>query len=73
LRLGGGNITPRESGQTSIRSFVTREPDKPCNEVRQMTAVATLAGATSHGAVDWHAIDWRKGTYCEAKGLSRVR
>lgn len=25
-----------------------------------MTAVATLAGATSHGAVDWHAIDWRK-------------
>jgi RNA-directed DNA polymerase len=55
-----GNIIPRESGQTSIRSFDTRELGKPTKEVRQMTAVATLAGATSHREVDWNAINWKK-------------
>ena len=43
------DITPRESGQTSLWSFVTREP-WPTDSGRQadMSAAATLAGAASH-------------------------
>jgi RNA-directed DNA polymerase len=55
--LSTRNITPRESEQTSLWSFITRELDQSIEETRQMTAVAT-AGAVSHGAVDWHAITW---------------
>ena len=43
-----GNITPRESGLTSLWSFVTREPGQPTQEAKQMTAAATPAGAASH-------------------------
>ena len=61
-RIGGepsGNITPRESGQTSIWSFLTRELDQPTKETKQMTA-ENIAGAVSHRTISWHAIDWRK-------------
>jgi RNA-directed DNA polymerase len=57
--LSVGNITPRESGPTSLWSFITRELGKAIKETRQMTAVAT-AGAVSHVTVEWHAIDWPK-------------
>ena len=42
-----GNITPRESEQTSIGSFFTRKLDQPTKETKQMTAEYT-AGAVSH-------------------------
>src|SRR5215467_1215432 len=42
-----GNITPRESGLTSIWSCITREFGQPPEERRQMTAVVTLTGALS--------------------------
>ena len=48
--IGGtptGNMTPRESGLTSIWSCITREFGQPPEERRQMTAVATLTGALS--------------------------
>jgi len=52
------NITPRESGQTSIGSFITREVGKPIKETKQMTAAIT-ADAVSHNPLSWHAIDWQ--------------
>jgi len=60
-----GDITPRESGQTSIRSFITRELDQPTKEEKQMTVNTTaradrVTGATSPETVEWHAIDWHK-------------
>jgi hypothetical protein len=47
----GGNITPRESVQTSLWSGVTREPGKQASGgVADMSAAATLAGAVpGHG------------------------
>jgi hypothetical protein len=42
-----GNMTPRESGLTSIWSCITRDLGQPPQERRQMTAVATLTGALS--------------------------
>ena len=59
------NITPRESGQTSVWSFITRTPVHPAQETKQMTANPTVrtvrvAGAVSHDLVEWHAIDWRR-------------
>jgi RNA-directed DNA polymerase len=57
--LSRSNITLRESGLTSLWSFITRELGKSIKETRQMTAVTT-AGAVSHAAVEWHAIDWPK-------------
>src|SRR5260370_41175833 len=53
------NITPRENGQTSTRSFMTRTFEEPTKETRQMTADQQPAGADSHEEVGWHAIDWR--------------
>jgi RNA-directed DNA polymerase len=53
------NLIPRESGLTSLWSFVTREFEQPTQEAKQMTAGATPAGAVSHDTGDWHAIDWR--------------
>jgi hypothetical protein len=54
-----GNITSRESGQTSIRRyFFTREFGKPTKETEQMTAALT-AGAVSHTTLEWHAINWQ--------------
>jgi RNA-directed DNA polymerase len=49
---------PRESGQTSMRSFITREVAEPAKKGKQMKANA--ACAPSHKTVDWNAIDWRK-------------
>ena len=41
-----GNITPRESGQTSLWSGVTREPGQQTSgDDADMSAAATLAGA----------------------------
>jgi hypothetical protein len=54
-----GKITPRESGQTSIRSFLTREPDLPTSGTKQLTAVETQAGAVPHEQIDWTTIDRR--------------
>jgi RNA-directed DNA polymerase len=51
------NLLPRESGPTSLWSFITRELDQPTEEAKQMTAIWT-AGAVSHTEVDWHAINW---------------
>src|SRR5260370_16488851 len=51
-------ITPRESGQTSTRSPLTREQGKPIKEAKQMTVEQT--GAASHDIVaGWHDIDWQ--------------
>ena len=48
-----GDITPRESGQTSTRSPLTREQGKPIKEAKQMTVTQT--GAASHDiVVGWH-------------------
>jgi hypothetical protein len=60
-----GDMIPRESGQTSIWSFITRGLDQPIKEEKQMTVNSTAraemrAGAASHETVDWHAIDWQK-------------
>ena len=48
-------MTTRESGQTSTRSFLTRELEEPTNERKQMTA---QAGALSDGTAEWHALNW---------------
>ena len=62
-----GDITPRESGPTSIWSLVTRALGEPTQEGKQMTADTAAAGHTahirllvrpSHAAGGWHAIDW---------------
>jgi RNA-directed DNA polymerase len=55
--LSRSNIAPRESGLTSLWSFITRELGQSIKETRQMTAGVT-AGAVSHAAVEWHAINW---------------
>src|SRR4029434_7338256 len=59
------NRTPCESRPTSVWSFITRIPDQPVQEAKQMTATtaaqaAMVAGAASHDTMDWHAIDWRR-------------
>jgi hypothetical protein len=53
----------RESGPTSIWSFITRKFGKPRKEAKQMTAnmpaqTGMDAGAVSHEKVDWDSIDW---------------
>jgi len=50
-----GNMASRESGQTSTRSLITREFDKPIKEEKQMTVDQT--GASSHSVEGWHDID----------------
>jgi RNA-directed DNA polymerase len=54
------NIPPRENGQTPSWSFITREPGKPAQEGKQMTAQTetTAAGAPPRLEVEWHQIDW---------------
>jgi N-terminal domain of reverse transcriptase len=62
------NITSRESGQTSARSFITTTLDEPIKEEKQMTVEGSrteiserdAAGASFHGVTDWHAIEWHK-------------
>jgi RNA-directed DNA polymerase len=41
-------------------SYITSESGQPIKETKQMTAVATPAGAVSHPEVDWHAMHWRQ-------------
>jgi RNA-directed DNA polymerase len=56
-----GNITSRANGQTSTWSLITREFEKPSGQGKQMTAVATLAGAPCYEVViDWNRICWKK-------------
>jgi RNA-directed DNA polymerase len=57
LRLNG-NIIPRESGQTSARSFFTKLFDQPSQEGMQMTTQAVRAGALSGDPTSWHSIRW---------------
>jgi RNA-directed DNA polymerase len=45
-------------GQTSARSFVTREFEKPLQEGKQMRA--TLACAPSDRKVNWNAVNWQQ-------------
>src|SRR5262249_30343797 len=65
----GCDITPHESGPTSIWSLSTRAVGQPAQEARQMTgapaapgsvAGAAAPGAASRDAQPWHAIDWRR-------------
>src|SRR5258708_15576292 len=52
-------MTPRESGETSIWSFMTKALSKPIEETKQMTAEQP-AGAASHDIVKgWHDINWQ--------------
>ena len=51
------DITPRASGLTSLGSSVTRELEQPAGG-KQMSAAATLAGASPDAPTDWRAIDW---------------
>jgi hypothetical protein len=67
------NITPRQSGQTSTRSPLTREQGQPIKQAKQMTVTQT--GAASHDiVVGWHEHSLASrspqrasapGTYCE--------
>ena len=59
--LSASNITPRESGLTSVWSLVTGEFGEPTEKAKQMTAEKSkTAGAAFHVEVGWHAIDWQK-------------
>ena len=40
-----GDITPRESGQTSFWSFLTRESGKPTKGEKQMTTESSVGAA----------------------------
>src|SRR5207248_10915558 len=51
------NFIPRESEQTSVRSFLTRKLDQQTQEAKQMTA-NTFAGAAPHNEVKWHQMNW---------------
>src|SRR4051812_6528127 len=53
-----GNSTPHQSGLTSLGSSVTREPGQPARGEKQMSAAATLAGASPGVSTNWHAINW---------------
>ncbi len=60
-----GNITPRESGQTSVWSFITRTHEEPTQEEKQMTVEIPStkeeerpAGASSHADDHWDGILW---------------
>ena len=58
-------MTPCASKQTSVWSFITRIPDQPVQEAKQMTAKTTaqaakVAGAASQSVPEWSAINWRR-------------
>ena len=59
-----GNITLRESEQTSVWSFITRTFEKPSKEEKQMAAEKASteeekpASAFSHIDENWDAIQW---------------
>src|SRR6266699_3332695 len=61
------NITPRESGQTSLWSFSARALEQTTKEVKQMTTETTevsssdpSVGATADMPLAWHQINWRQ-------------
>jgi RNA-directed DNA polymerase len=68
IEVENNNITSRESGQTSARSFITTTLDEPIKEEKQMTVELSMTepsdidatGASFHGITDWHAIEWQK-------------
>ena len=57
--LDEGNMLPRESGQTSPWSHITKELEKPIQETKQMTE-AKATGAVSHEPEGWYDIDLRR-------------
>ena len=65
-RIGGcaphtGNITPRESGQTSTWSLVTRNlMGTQKQEFVEKGATKVVAGASLREPVVWHDINWKK-------------
>jgi len=67
-----GKITPRESGQTSAWSFMTRTLEKTTKEEKQMTAENQPAGASFHGVMDWSAIDWQKAHHTVRRLQARI-
>ena len=61
MRHPYGNITPRESGQTSTGSFVTRNlMGTQKEEFVDKGAASVAAGANLREPVDWHSINWKK-------------
>src|SRR5258706_6080405 len=53
------NITWRESGQTSVWSFLARELVKPMQGEKQMTVeINNLTGASPN--LEWHSINWKE-------------
>jgi RNA-directed DNA polymerase len=68
IEVENNNITSRESGQTSARSFITTTLDEPIKKEKQMTVELSMTepsgidapGASFHGITDWHAIEWQK-------------
>src|SRR5258708_6108384 len=67
-----GKITPRESGQTSAWSFMTRTLEKTTKEEKQMTAENQPAGASFHGVMDWSAIDWQQAHHTVRRLQARI-
>jgi len=65
-----GNITPRESEQTSLWSFSVRMFDHPIKEVRQMvteTAEAHVSDPSSVGATPDTQLAWHQINWCQAE------
>ena len=61
MRLPYGNITPRESGQTSTWSLVTRNlMGTQKQEFVEKGATKVVAGASLRKPVAWHSINWKK-------------
>jgi RNA-directed DNA polymerase len=63
---GGEGVRPTQHHPTRKRadvpggSCITRDVGQPTEETKQLTAVATPAGAVSHNTVEWHALTWQK-------------
>ena len=62
--MSENKIIPRESGQTSKRSFITRKLEEPYKEEKQMTEQTTqevvgVAGASSRIKINWQRINWQ--------------
>ena len=51
---------PRKRADFPTRSLVTREFEELLERGKQMTAVATLAGALLSEPIDWKGINWKK-------------
>ena len=73
------NIPSRESEQTSIGSFITRELGKTIKEAKQMMTETpetmcsgNSVGAASHKAEDWHSIDWAKAHHIVRRLQARI-